>query len=216
MSKPTRVITLKVPTPKLKAILDRPPARPDPLSCLNPHADTPATPVARASTRTRQITAGAVASASQGNSVYTGATFRASFSPEAPDRTHSSSAFPSSASRGRPNTVLEAPAADPPTDDDDDDDEDQDGDIKMTDKDNQKQSAGAAPANGEGGTPFYEEQRKFLSSLLEKKKQLEKSLVCQAPLPLPSHRNNILHTILNRAQHPMPSHTHHHPRARNH
>lgn len=50
----------------------------------------------------------------------------------------------------------------------------------MAEKDSQKQpaasSAAAAPANGEGGVPFYESQRKHLQKLLEKKRKLTESL----------------------------------------
>lgn len=214
MSKPTRIITVKVTPKKLKGIVD-----PDPLSALDPHAATPATPIARTSNRARQITAGAAASAAQGNTIYTRATFAASFSPSStsatPDPGHHSSpttprapataghirsskqkpqkftpaaaqVSPSpttsrSAPRRSRSTVLKAPAPEPLSEDGDEDEgKDDDGDTKMTEKDTQKQPAGAAPANGEGGLPFYEEQRKHLQELLEKRNKLAASLVCQS------------------------------------
>lgn len=210
MSKPTSIIDLKVPPEKLRRILS-----PHPLSVFDPDAATPATPTARASCRSRQITAAAAASAAQGNTIFTSARFAAAFgfspassgSPPA-SPSPSPAAAPTLAIRAKqkqqpktraapqraaPSTTappccgLSAPVPEPRANiDEEDEDEDGDSDIEMADKDASKQAGGPAPANGEGGLPFYEEQRKHLQELLERKNKLQASLVRQGPISLSS------------------------------
>lgn len=176
----SKIVTLKVAPAKLKAIINKP--RPQLLPALNPHAATPATPVGRRTERSRQIIAAAEASATQGNTLFTGATFAVSFgsTPSSPSSFASTGAStsdqqitpalsPFSAAVQEPQPPLFSP-----------------GNTVMAEKDNQKPpaaaSSAAAPANGEGGVPFYESQRKHLQKLLERKRKLTESLVSSLPL----------------------------------
>ncbi|CAN8099019.1 unnamed protein product [Discula destructiva] len=181
----TRIITLKVAPDKLQAILERRPnpasrALCVPLASLNPHAATPPTPIARRSNRARQITAVAAASGAQGNRLYTNATLAASLSdlssvPSSPQIQPSLAIATSTSTQASTTSIIHTPASE----DSSLDLEEDDGDIAMAEKDAQKQSAagaGAATANGEAGAPYYEEQRKHLQQLLEKKRKLAESL----------------------------------------
>lgn len=186
----SRIVALKVAPEKLSAIINKPP--PEPLSVFNPHAATPPTPIAQRSEHFAQPAAATEASAASGDSLFQSATFAGAFGPTP----SSSSPFASSSTQQTISTrssfsaavqELQLPPLPPLSP----------SNTVMAEKDNQKQpaagSAAAAPANGEGGVPFYESQRKHLQKLLEKKRKLTESLVSLCPPPPPP--TNILSLI---------------------
>lgn len=154
--KPKRIVTLQVAPEKLQAIFPRA----ERLSVFNPHAATPPSPIVRSSRHVPFAD-------SLGSTVALSSTslFRL---PRA-DASHQQTTLTLSASPTvEPQLPLQPSDWSP-------------SNTVMAEKDSQKQpaagSAAAAPANGEGGVPFYESQRKHLQKLLEKKRKLTESLV---------------------------------------
>lgn len=165
---PKRIVTVKVAPDKLQAIFPRP----EPLSVFNPNAATPPSPILQRSRQAR-LTGSFVGSALASSSLFAGA------------KADGSANGNGSASNQQTASILSTPLPveqklqlnyllpqDP----------------VMAEKDSQKQpaasSAATAPANGEGGVPFYESQRKHLQKLLERKRKLTESLVSLSSPPV--------------------------------
>lgn len=161
-----RIVTLKVAPEKLQAIFPRP----EPLSVFNPHAATPPSPIAHSSRHARLSYSFGSTSASLSLFARTRARARDRTRTRTSNRQTTSTLRPSSTVEQKPEVPHILPS-----------------NTAMAEKDSQKQpaasSAAAAPANGEGGVPFYESQRKHLQKLLEKKRKLTETLVSQ---PSPS------------------------------
>lgn len=155
---PKRIVILKVAPEKLQAIFPRP----EPLSVFNPHAATPPSPIFQRS-RHVQLT-GSFGSAFALSPLFVGAKANASASASASNQltARTINTSPTVEQKLRLHNLLSS-------------------DSVMAEKENQKQpaasSAATAPANGEGGVPFYESQRKHLQKLLERKRKLTESLV---------------------------------------
>lgn len=160
---PKRIVTVKVAPEKLQAIFPRP----EPLSVFNPNAATPPSPTLQRSRHAR-LTGSFVGSALASSSLFADA------------KTNGSANGNGSAGKQQTASILStSPTVEQklqlhyllPRD------------PVMAEKDNQKQpaasSAATGPANGEGGVPFYESQRKHLQKLLERKRKLTESLVSQ-------------------------------------
>lgn len=159
---PKRIVTVKVAPEKLLAIFPRP----EPLSVFNPNAATPPSPILQRS-RHVHLTGSFIGSA-VASSLLVGAKANGSAKGNGSVNNHQTVSTFSTYPTPEPKVQLHHLLP---------------GDPVMAEKDNQKQpaasSAASAPANGEGGVPFYESQRKHLQKLLERKRKLTESLVSQ-------------------------------------